>query len=615
MERTSDSNDTLHEQIRVGSLRLTIDKAKPTAIIQEVQPQDAGTPSLKAKLHRSRYALAVAIASLAWLAIGLLGVIDGIHHVHQSFDARLQATEIRHQALETEYGTVSLIEKCLESVQSNPLQRRPFETHNACLARAINNGHNQFLGLPYEEYPTVVNNTVDWAEDSCSRLVFAPQIPMFKAQSLFWRSLDTLTENTAFFYQWARNADIESVVQSFKSIAKWLTSKLQLKTLVDNVESLEVEDKVRVDNILREEIERVKKAIEEAVILQLPPNYAFKCREDSVCRLTHTSHSSNTFTTLPMLSAPDAAISTIVRLRKHEESFAKLSAWLNGLLLSVMVVKTTCMLSWFLVAASAEIALGNVVHQDNEFMNRLAKQESRTLEVLGVQIGVTALSMAWMFYWPQLNALSSYDWSVLAVLSGILGASMLIIFFVPCGEGQEGISSLGWVVKDLFNAWFSRQGPMPSNAATISKQPSQSTQTHNCIPFDASPLEHIQGTLVRKAARNKGYETEPAITESRSVSSDDSTCISYSGRLLPSATSLFEDIEKERIIMHMAWEQTNHEHAGVQSSVVEWAEQVADESDPSSDADDDEIHKLEGEKSFDEQQSPESDSDSDWFVV
>ena len=75
------------------------------------------------------------------------------------------------------------------------LPKRLFEEHPQCLARAITIAHNQYNGLPYQSVQEIADDTVWWANDECSRLIFTPDIPLTK-WSWFFRAITDKAEST-----------------------------------------------------------------------------------------------------------------------------------------------------------------------------------------------------------------------------------------------------------------------------------------------------------------------------------------------------------------------------------------------------------------------------------
>jgi len=581
MERASIPKPTLHEQIRRGSLTLTIDETKPMAATQQFQPQRADMPmGLKGKAYRSRYPLLVTLAALAWLTISLLGVTSGLRHAYLALGVRVQAAESQYQAIKTEHGIESTVQKCLGKVQSVTLLHRPFETHNSCLARAINTGHKQYLGLPYEKFTDVVNDTIEWAENTCGRLVFAPQTPMSTARTILHRSIHIVTENTALFYKWVKTVDIESAVQSMKSIRKWFKARVRRPSQISKIyhkssklleslhksgarstTSIEKPECMRKESmraellkkgtiraelmrkeIIRAELLRAEIATQEAKSLQLPPNYVLKCREDSVCRLAYTSPTPDRSTIVSATMTIDAMMSDIVRLRKYHKNMGKLFTWSNCFLLFVFVNEMKFTLFWVLIAATTGIAPTNDFYRDNKLKTRIEKLETRLAGLLTVQACAILFSMGWTVHWSQLNASFSHETAILALWASISGASMLAIFFVPCGEGQEGVSTLASAIKDLFNIWFLWKEPVAPE--------------------------------IKEDLASKVYSTSPTLS-----------CTPWADR-----PSLIDDIQLARIIMHA---EQQHASTSIPSTVAEWAGKAED--------------CVES--------SGESDSDSSWSVV
>ncbi|KAJ4321929.1 alpha,alpha-trehalase nth1 [Neodidymelliopsis sp. IMI 364377] len=73
----------------------------------------------------------------------------------------------------------------LDELLAISLDRRFTESYEECLARAFCKADDTFLQLDFTQIPDIRNQTIDWALDSCTKLVYTPQ-RMTLNTSTYW---------------------------------------------------------------------------------------------------------------------------------------------------------------------------------------------------------------------------------------------------------------------------------------------------------------------------------------------------------------------------------------------------------------------------------------------
>jgi hypothetical protein len=477
--------------------------------------------NMNAKAQRSQRPIVVILVSLAWIAICLSGLLIGTNHNRNSAGAQIHAAEIElNDYLQNRLDTESKVNTYREKVLSTALQRRSFETHNACLARAISTAHNQGAFVPYEDYPEVVDDMISWADNVCGQLVFSPQVPIPQAQSLLEHPVAFITEVSSRLYQWVTSIDVDSVVGGVMSIKDWVVSRTRREATLDEASAPKFDNLAGIEEILLEQTIRRYQSIRETMTLHLPPNYSFRCREDSVCRLTHTQHFDRSRDASRWVAHVQR---DMMRLRKRQELCANLYKTLYRVWFCCMFT------AMILMSALSCPTAGGVPRALNSGSSE--KEIRYMLSMQFMQLVAYAISEIWSLYWAELQSFLPLRLSRLALGFSVTGIFGLAIFFAP---GRElGFWELTLAFKDLIDIWILEEAhvvPEIRQKRAVKIRTASTSVSANGV--DSPPSSMGSGGIVTTS-------TSPPPPSPRS--------------------SLFEDIELERKIMREEQEEASND--------------------------------------------------------
>ncbi|PVI05228.1 hypothetical protein DM02DRAFT_110268 [Periconia macrospinosa] len=114
---------------------------------------------------------------LAWLHFSLILIGAGFQGLSAEIKLKYALEATRLAAFRGNHAQELFVQRQLESLLEFQLEpNHLFETHRDCLARAANIADAHYLGGHYYEFPEVLNQTVEWAQDNCDRLSFTAAI-------------------------------------------------------------------------------------------------------------------------------------------------------------------------------------------------------------------------------------------------------------------------------------------------------------------------------------------------------------------------------------------------------------------------------------------------------
>jgi hypothetical protein len=524
----------------------------------------------KMNTRRSYTPLLLSIASLCWLSLGLLGVEVGLRGVRDIVILRMQDATDVYNATRNEYTAKVMIEHRLEALQSYSLEPSFLETHTQCLARAITFADKAYSALPYGRYPAIVNATTEWAEDTCGKLVFTPQIAQ---PSVLWKSVRTVRETTMHAYQWAKKASIDSV----SWVTKWILSRLSRQDLIEQFEHRQMQEEFErtlqewstLNDVLSQKaLERRIDLAKEALSVQLPPHYALNCSGSLVCRLSYKANSSlgSALTHSDIQKANEAA-ETAIRLSVYDQCLIKASSWVLHILLLVLLVQAVVLSTFFIL-----YELRHTYLRGRDVSTRI--QEQRTVALLLTQVSLITLQLVRPLH-SQMPALC-ISIGVLTVFLGILGMIRAVKELDDIWAGWEDIM-LSTKVKNFVLGMKDR----------LNRK---------------NPDEPVPSSVGRKVEKETTVSAEPPKPLSRVVDFS---------RRISSRTSLYEDIQEELHRQRMGEDQPKIGSAN-SSSTLQAPEDTLSDSDTNTGSD-----EILSELEDDEHPVPLSypEADSDWSVV
>ena len=130
--------------------------------------------SISTKAGRARIPFMLVITSLAFLIVPLQFLRSGLNGIVDIVGSQLSSARLDLAALQGSIDQKVRAHHKLERLTATSLPPISFETHTECLRRGIHIASAHFLNQEYVAVPAIGNGTVEWVENNCGRLFFAP---------------------------------------------------------------------------------------------------------------------------------------------------------------------------------------------------------------------------------------------------------------------------------------------------------------------------------------------------------------------------------------------------------------------------------------------------------
>ncbi|KAF9692792.1 hypothetical protein EKO04_008988 [Ascochyta lentis] len=125
---------------------------------------------------RSRPQILTLLVCVSYLLIHLLGVDLGLRLINGYAEPRLHRAEVQLHAAKSDLFREQFLYSNMDYLFSATLDRRYGESYEQCLARGLYLVDEVFFGLDFTQNPEVRDWTMEWATDSCGRLLHTPQL-------------------------------------------------------------------------------------------------------------------------------------------------------------------------------------------------------------------------------------------------------------------------------------------------------------------------------------------------------------------------------------------------------------------------------------------------------
>ncbi|KAF1962170.1 hypothetical protein CC80DRAFT_569875 [Byssothecium circinans] len=426
------------------------------------------------KASRTRRPLFVILACLTWLLIGLINLQLGLHGVIGIFEADLDAAAARYYALKDSHMQDQFVHGRLRSLLSQSLHRRSFETHKECLARAITLADAHYLDVvPYQEYPDVLNSTIDWAEDNCGKIMFSPLVhsPHLK---ILLRLTVTKMGDVA---RWVKDAGV--------NIVSWFADVVIRK---DDVKTLGP-----AEDVLASQKEAQGIAHE---LLHMPPSFSLDC-SGPVCRLSYNAPSSSSADRTTSKQKVEAAWKRVLRIETFLfgtcKSLCMVTKVFTRLLIAQAVVSIFVIVEDFSnPPCSSEHPLMDLLYQ---CANQVATVHCsrciprvRNVRLLVVQTILCVVRLGGFFATSLPDGNGIMRWLTLWYIDTfiIVGIGMVLFFLTPMPE--ENIGNVVDAIKELYSILRSTgDHPASRDSSSAVPLPSSDKSDQLCSPAKVSP--------------------------------------------------------------------------------------------------------------------------------
>jgi hypothetical protein len=140
-----------------------------------INESDKRTPTCSIRAKHPRTRLVSLLVCISCLLCHLLGFDIGLRLNVSYIEPRLHRAEVQLQAALNGLVREQILYSRLDELLATSLDRRFTESYEECLARALREADATFLQLDFTQIPDIRNQTMNWAIDSCTKLMYTPQ--------------------------------------------------------------------------------------------------------------------------------------------------------------------------------------------------------------------------------------------------------------------------------------------------------------------------------------------------------------------------------------------------------------------------------------------------------
>ncbi|KAF1349366.1 hypothetical protein EJ07DRAFT_184553 [Lizonia empirigonia] len=384
---------------------------------------------ISAKAKRSKPRLLTLLACVSYLLFNLLGVDLGLRLINGYTEPRLHRAEAQLRAANSGLFAEQRLLIEFDGLMTSNLDRRYMESDEHCLARALYQIDDVFLGIPWWKDPDVRNRAVEWATDNCHKLLYTPQLHTPNTFSV-WTTANRLRRDAieAFFIH-----KYHAVVRVYQwlGLDPW---------------------SIQVPSSFKHPVDAIK---QPDVPLKMPFGFALDYNGPFRCRLVYSGLSDPTWKT-----SRDAIAEARKQVNKWAYPFEEVFRT-NGRMIRLL--------------ASLQLLLGNLAlfavllsrgrprpqpRPMSPLSARLAGRWKRTSNTVAqfqedeqLVIGLIINAALYVLLRYQLkNITSEFDRSLLPVGAGFcaLHIPQILFFFDPLSEKMESMHSACRSVKELY---------------------------------------------------------------------------------------------------------------------------------------------------------------------
>jgi len=385
---------------------------------------------LRVKTKRARSRILILIACLAYIVTTFTTASMGLQDISSYLKPRLEDARVNLRAQGNLRYRERMLYTQLDKLQDMRLRRGGFmETYEECLARGLLEANQQFFGLGFQ-YPDIREETIEWTEENCGRLLYTPQI-------------SGPTTQQAILNHWARTTDTARRV--FEKTMDIVTSTWVRCINVFGIRS----PKVNEHPVTSEDLPRGR--VSPATRPDMPFGFSLDC-DASRCRLIYlkTADAPADKATIShdeiiksVLKA-DGLARFCTKVNYLQRTMASLALFFVPLEILFLVAYSAAGIYAYSLTPSAPPKTDKALHPSVQTIRRLTNEEK-----------YAAVSMLLQFVAMLAHSISDSRGSEVgksALYTGMfmtaLGLTMFINLFFPAGQPETG-HHISKTIKEL----------------------------------------------------------------------------------------------------------------------------------------------------------------------